>query len=118
MGRSNLMFSFSPGFSIGKKILTLIVLGCVLVFFGWVYAGEEHDPQYPCGEHPWDESRSQPDNQPPITAKIGDLILLPSGGFSGGIIIYSPRAGQKAIEKDRVQDHSSGRNQAQLFILF
>ncbi|KPL05200.1 MAG: hypothetical protein AMJ73_01955 [candidate division Zixibacteria bacterium SM1_73] len=118
MRRSDLKSSFSPGFSVIKKILALIVLGCVLVFFGLVYAGEEFDPNDPCGEHPWDESQSDPDHQPPIATKIGDMIMLPSSGFGGWIIICSPKLEQENFEKDQVQSHSSGRHQAKLFIFF
>ncbi len=116
MRHSNPKFSFDPGFSALKKILILVVLGCFLVFFGLVYAGEEVDPDTPFGEHPWDDLRSESDHQPPHD--IGNVIIFPCGDFGGWIIIHLTQSKDGDIEKDGVQIQTSDKNQGQSFILF
>ncbi|MCK4384844.1 MAG: hypothetical protein KAW52_01145 [candidate division Zixibacteria bacterium] len=104
MRRSNTKFSFDPGFSITKKILTLAVLGCFLAFFSLVYAGEEFDPSAPWGEHPWDDLQSG-DHRPPEPFKRCDVIIFPYGDFGRRIIIHFPQV--KQVDKDRIQIDSS-----------
>ncbi|MFQ6003513.1 MAG: hypothetical protein ACE5KJ_07175 [Candidatus Zixiibacteriota bacterium] len=118
MRRSNPKVFFDPGFSVAKKILSLAVLGCVLLFPALVYAGGEFDPDSPLGEHPWDELQSESDHLPPIVPGINDAIVFPWRDFGGWIIIYFPQSKDRNLEKDQVQVLTSGRNQGRFFIFF
>ena len=116
MKRSNPKLPFDPGFSVARKILLLIVLGCFLVFFGLIHAGEAFDPNNPVGEHPWDELKSGANHQPPRHAN--EMIILPCGHFGGWIIIHSPQVKDGDTQKGQVKTNSSDRNQGKFYILF
>ncbi len=118
MRRPNSKFSFDPGTSAAMKILTLVVIGCVLVFFGLVYADGDFDPDNPFGEHPWDEVQSPDDSQPPDPPKMTHGITLPWGGFGGWLIIQFPQVKDRDTQKGQVKTNSSDRNQGKFYILF
>jgi len=119
MKTSNPKVSFDPGFSVLKKILTLVVLFCFLVFFSLVYADGPDDPNYPFGEHPWDDLRSGADHQPPEPPEISEVKIFPCGGFDGAIIIHLPQRSKGGnMEKDRIQVQTSAKDKVQIFILF
>jgi hypothetical protein len=115
MRPSNPKFSFNPGFSIGKKILSLVVLFCFLVFFSLVYAGGP-GPQDPVGEHPWDELNSKPTRESPQPPDPGNVLIFPCDSFGRWIIIHSPQVKNGNIEKSQIQ--SSDRNRGKFFIFF
>ena len=115
MRRSNSRLSFDAGFSLARKILILIVLGCFLVFFGLAFAEEATDPDL---EHPWDDLKSPPEEGPPVPHLTGSVTVLPYGHLGACILIDFPQAKRGKIEKDRVEIDSSGRIQGKLFILF
>jgi hypothetical protein len=119
MRPSNPKVSFDPGLFVAKKILSLVVLFCFLVFFGLVYAGGDFDSDIPVGEHPWDDLRSGADPQSPEPPKISEVKIFPCGGFDGAIIIHLPQKSKGGnMEKDRVSIQPSAKNQNQIFILF
>lgn len=113
MRRSNPKFSFDPGFSVTMKILSLVVLGCVLVFFGSVYAV---DPNNPLGEHPWDDSKPKIEPQSPKFVDRCDVIIIPCVDFGGWTIIHFSQV--QDGDKDRVQIQTSSKNQDRFFIFF
>lgn len=111
--------SFDPGFFVAKKILSLVVLFCFLVFFSLAYADGPDNLDDPVGaEHPWDELRSEPDHQALKPPEISSVQILPRGSFGGWIIIHFPQAKDQVVEKDRGQIHSSDKNQCRFFIFF
>jgi hypothetical protein len=118
MKRSNPKSSFNPGFFVTKKILALAVLFCFVVFFSLVFAGEPGTPNNPLGEHPWDDLKSQPDHQPTQPPGTGEVIIFPSGGHGGWIIIHLPQVKDGDSEKDRVRVHSTDKNRSQFFMFF
>lgn len=116
---SNLKISSTPGFSVTKRILSLVVLGCILVFFSLVYADGPGTPNDPLGDHPWDELKSKAEHQPPKPPSTADMIIFPSPKLgSWGIIIYAPQVKEHNIEKDGAPIHPSSRNRGQFFIFF
>ena len=115
MRRSNSRLSFDAGFSLARKILILIVLGCFLVFFGLAFAEEATDPDL---EHPWDDLKSPPEEGLPVPHLTGSVTVLPYGHLGACILIDFPQAKSGKIEKDRVEIDSSGKIQGKLFILF
>jgi hypothetical protein len=115
MRRSDPKLSFDSGFSLGGKILTLIVLGCFLVFLGLAYAEEATDPDF---EHPWDDLKSPPHEGPPLPYWVGSLTVLPYGHLSACMIVDFPQAKSGNAEKNRVRTDSSAKIQGKLFILF
>jgi hypothetical protein len=115
MRPSNPKFSFGPGFSVAKKILSLVVLFCFLVFFSLVYAGGP-GPQDPVGEHPWDELNSKPNRESPKPPDTGNILIFPCDSFGRWIIIHSPQVKNGNIEKSQIQ--SSDRNRGKFFIFF
>ncbi len=115
MRPSNPKFSFGPGFSVAKKILSLVVLFCFLVFFSLVYAGGP-GPHDPFGEHPWDELNNKPIKQSPQPPDITNVLIFPCDSFGWWIIIHSPQVKNGNIEKSQIQ--SSDKNQGKFFIFF
>ena len=116
MKPSNPKFSFGPGFSVAKKILSLVVLFCILVFFSLVYAGGPGNPTDPVGEHPWDELGSKPkenSSEPPDTSNV---LIFSCDSFGQWIIIHSLQVKNGNIEKGQIR--SSNKNQGKFFILF
>ncbi len=107
--------SSNPGLLVAKRLLSLVLIGCILVFFGLVWAGEEITPDDPDGEHPWDELKSGTDHQPPSPSEV---IMLPCGDFGAWMIIHLSQAKDRSIGEERVQTHSSDENRCQYFILF
>jgi hypothetical protein len=116
MRPSNPKFSFGPGFSVAKKILSLVVLFCFLVFFSLVYAGGLGNPEDPVGEHPWDELNNKPIKQSPQPPEITNVLIFPCDSFGRWIIIHSPQVKNGNIEKGQIQ--SSDKNQGKVFIFF
>ncbi len=115
MRSSNPKFPFGPGFSVAKKILSLVVLFCFLVFFGLVYAGGPA-PQDPVGEHPWDELNSKPIKQSQEPPDKGNVLIFPCDSFGAWVIIHFPQVKNGNIEKGQIQ--SSDKNQGKFFIFF
>jgi hypothetical protein len=114
---SNLKIPFEPGFSIGKKILTLVVLFSFLGFFSLVYAGESRSYNAPIpGEHPWDELSSQSDHLAPKPPQIGEMLVLPLGGFNRWIEIRPVHIKNGNSKGNQVQINSSDKNRSQIFI--
>lgn len=118
MKGSNPKFSFDPGFSVTKKILTLAVVFCFLIFLGLVYAGEEFDPTNPNGEHPWDELESGGDHELPGPLDRSKMMIFPWGDFGGWLIIHLPQIEDRDIEKARVKTQASTKKQGKVLILF
>lgn len=111
---SKLKIFSNPGYFVGKRVLALVGVFCVLVFFSLVYAsGPNNFNTPPAGEHPWDELKSQTDHQPPKPPAITDLLILPCGTFGGWIIVHSPQVRSVDMGKDRVQVHPSNKNRGQ-----
>ncbi len=115
MRRSNPKLSFDRGFSLARKILILIVLGCFLVFFGLAFAEEAIDPDF---EHPWDDLKCPGDEGPLEPFEMAGVRVFPLGHLSACIVIELPQAKSGKIEKDRVETDPSGKVQGKLFILF
>jgi hypothetical protein len=115
MRRSDSKLSFDPGFSVARKILILIVLGCFLVFLGLAYAEDASDPDF---EDPWDDLKSPPDEGPPLPHWVGSVTVLPYGHLSACMVIDFPQAKSGNAEKNRVRTDSSAEIQGKLFILF
>jgi hypothetical protein len=115
MRRSNPKLSFDRGFSLARKILILIVLGCFLVFFGLAFAEQATDPDF---EHPWDDLKSTGDQRPLEPFETSGVKVFPLGHLSACIVIEFPQAKSGKIETDRVKTDSSGKVQGKLFILF
>jgi hypothetical protein len=117
MKRPNPKASFHPGFSVWKRILTLTVLGCILIFFGLVYASGPGRDEASVGEHPWDEC-SQTQQQPPRPPGISSVIIFPSSSFDKWIIIGFPQVKSEDNTKSQVQNRSSDKNRDRFFIFF
>jgi hypothetical protein len=115
MRPSNPTFSSNPGFSVSKRILSLVVLLCFLVFFSLVYAGGP-GPQDPVGEHPWDELNNKPIKHAPNSSDTSDVIIFSFDGFGRWIIVHSLQVKNGNIEKGQIQ--SSNKNQGKFFIFF
>ena len=119
MRTSNPKVSFDPGFSVAKKILSLVVVFCFSALFSLVYAGGGFDSNIPFGEHPWDDLRSGADHQSPEPPEISEVKIFPCGGFDGAIIIHLPQKSKgRNMEKDRIQIQTSAKNKDRIFILF
>jgi hypothetical protein len=116
MRPSNPKFSFDPGFSVAKKILSLVVLFCILVFFSLVYAGGPGNPTDPVGEHPWDELNSKPHEQSQKPPDTGNVLIFPCDSFGAWIIVHSLQVKNGNIENGQIQ--SSDKNQGKVFIFF
>jgi hypothetical protein len=106
----------NPGLFVAKKLLGLVLISCILIFFGLAYAGEDVDPNPPVGEHPWDELTSGSDHHPAKPAN--EITIFPCGHLGGWIIINLTPGNDGHVEKDRVKIHSSDKNQAQYMLLF
>jgi hypothetical protein len=117
MKRLNSKVSFVPGFFVGKKILTLGVLFCILAFFSWVYASGPGYNNASVGEHPWDEN-SEVDHQPPKFPAIYNVLVFPSGSFDGWIIVGFPQVKSEGNEKSRIQINSSDKKRGSFVIFF
>jgi hypothetical protein len=116
---SNLKIPSEPGFYIGKKILTLVVLFSFLGFFSLAYADGSRSYNAPIpGEHPWDELCSQADHLAPKPPEIGKILIFPWGGFDRWIIIRSLQIKNGNNQGNQVQIDSSEKNRSQFFLLF
>jgi len=121
MKRSNPKVSFNPGFFVGKKILTLVMLFCLLLFFSVVYAGRPGSPSENSplpGEHPWDEVNSDNKDKAPKPQEISEVLIFPHGIFAKWIIIPRLQAKNGEKEKIQIQIHSSDKNRGNFFIFF
>ena len=116
MRPSNPKFSFGPGFSVAKKMLSLVLLFCFLVFFSLVYAGGPGNPTDPVGEHPWDELGSKPNKNSSEPPDITNVLIFSCDSFGRVIIVLSPQVKNGNIEKGQIQ--SSDKNQGKFFIFF
>jgi len=120
----NSKVSFNPGFFVGKKILTLVLLFCFLLFFSLVYAGGPGDPDNPADntptpvEHPWDEVNSQNKDKAPKHPAINEVLIFPRGSLDSWIIIHSAQVKNGDNEKVQSQIHSSDKNRGKFFIFF
>jgi hypothetical protein len=117
MKRPNPKVSFHPGFFVWKRILTLAVFCCILVFFSLVYASGPGRYDASVGEHPWDEC-SQNQQQPPKPPGISSVIMFPSASFDKWIIIGFPQVKNEDNKKSQVQNHSSDKNWGRFFMFF
>jgi hypothetical protein len=115
MRRSNSRLSFDRGFSLARKILILIVLGCFLAIFGLGFAEEAIDPDF---EHPWDDLQSPGDEGPLEVFELTSVTVLPLGHLSAFMVIEFPQAKTGKADTDRVETGFSGKVRGKVSILF
>lgn len=115
MRRPNSKVPFEPGFSMVKKILSLVVLFCFLISLNLVYAGGQIDPDNPLGEHPWDELNSGDQHLPPFSPEDAEVLLAPWGNFGWWILIYFHQAPNEHVSEDPIKTKTTDEDQGRFF---